>query len=171
MMETMKVDRETFEVLVAKYEKTIFNIAYRMVNDYEDAMDITQTVFLKAYEKLDTYNPTHKFFSWFYRICINESLNHITKRKREVKLDRDIPTVRSNPETGTAQREANRHLQCALMSLKFNYRAVLVLKHIYDFSYKEISEIMEIPEKTVKSRLFSGRQLLKESLLKQGFTR
>ena len=156
---------------MAKYEKTIFNIAYRLVNDHEDAMDITQTVFLKAYEKLDTYNPAHKFFSWFYRICVNESLNHISKRKREVKLDRDIPTMRSNPEAGTTQWEANRHLQSALMSLKFDYRAVLVLKHIYDFSYREISEIMEIPEKTVKSRLFSGRQMLKESLLKQGFTR
>lgn len=164
-------DRKAFEMLVARYEKKLFNTSYRVVNDYEDAMDATQTTFVKAYEKLDTFNPSYRFFSWIYRILLNESLNLIHQRKRFDQLDSDIILRARNPEENLNEREAGRHIQAALMDMKPDYRVLIVLKHFQELSYDEISEVTGIPTKTVKSRLFTARQQLRELLLKRGVVR
>ncbi|NIO02264.1 MAG: sigma-70 family RNA polymerase sigma factor [Candidatus Latescibacteria bacterium] len=161
-------DKRAFEALVGKYEKAIFNIAFRVMNDYEDAMDITQSVFIKTYERLQTFDQSRKFFSWLYRIAINEALNYSKMKKFTEKIDSDFPERRINPEERCAQSELSEHVQQALKALKFDYRVVVVLKHFHDLSYKEISEILDIPVKTVKSRLFTGRQLLKGMLIERG---
>jgi RNA polymerase sigma-70 factor (ECF subfamily) len=170
-MKISKDDKETFERMVDEYEKPIFNVAFRMVNDYEDAMDITQTAFVKAYENLDRYDPSHKFFSWLYKIAVNESINHINRRKRSTKLNRDFTLGQTMPDEHSLQSETTEHLQSGLMKLKFDYRVVVILRHFLSFSYKEISEILDIPEKTTKSRLYSGRQQLRDILVKQGYVR
>ena len=169
IMKFSKDDRKAFERIVDKYEKTIFNIAFRIVNDYEDAMDITQTAFMKAYENIDSYNPSHKFFSWLYKITVNESLNHLNKKKRTEKLDNNVAINLESPEEYTAHSEISRRLQYALMKLKFDYRIVVILRHFNSLSYREIGDVLDIPEKTVKSRLFTGRQLLRDILIKQGY--
>jgi RNA polymerase sigma-70 factor (ECF subfamily) len=169
VMKLKKGDREAFERIVDEYQKTIFNMVYRMVNNYEDARDLTQSVFIKAYQNMHTYDPSYKFFSWLYRIAVNECLNHNKKRKIEY-LDRDIEMRHGSPEDSVAHRELSDQISKALMTLTVPYRTVLVLKHFNDFSYKEISEILEIPVKTVKSRLFTGRQLLKDQLIQQGLS-
>jgi len=169
-MKTTTVDKNTFELVVREYAKAVFNIAYRIVNDYEDAMDIAQTTFLKVYENLDSYDPAHTIFSWLYKITVNESINLIKRKKRTVLLDSDLGLQIDGPESEYAQNEASKQLQQALMALTVEYRTVLILRHFQDLSYREISDILGIPEKTVKSRIFTGRQLLRDTLIKQGYT-
>jgi RNA polymerase sigma-70 factor (ECF subfamily) len=165
----IEFDRSAFEAIVEEYTKPVFNIAYRMVNDYEDAMDITQNTFMKAYEKRESYNPRYKMFSWLYRIAVNESLNHIQKRKRESNLTGELADRRLTPEQIMIQNETTDRVQSAIMDLGIDYRMVVVLKHFQHLSYREIGNILDIPEKKVKSRLFSARQILKEKLSAKGF--
>ncbi|MDX1555360.1 MAG: sigma-70 family RNA polymerase sigma factor, partial [Xanthomonadales bacterium] len=84
-------DRRALEELLQQYQRPVFNVALRMLGNSDDAADITQTVFLKAFENLDHYNPEHKFFSWIYRIAINESINQINREKRTEPLDDSRP--------------------------------------------------------------------------------
>lgn len=169
-MKTTRVNRDTFELVVKEYAKVVFNIAFRIVNDYEDAMDIAQTTFLKVYENIDSYDPSHAIFSWLYKIAVNESINLIKKKKRTVLLDSDLGLQIEGPESEYAQNEASRQLQKALMTLNVEYRTVLILRHFQDLSYREIGDILGIPERTVKSRIFTGRRLLRDLLLEQGYT-
>ena len=174
-MRPVKGDRESFGAIVDRYQRAIFNVAYRMVNDYEDAMDITQSAFIKAYENLDKYDPSHKFFSWLYRIAINESLNHVSRRKRQTRLAYEPgDSLRyggqvHSPGDPVEESETDAMLQGALAQLKFDYRLVVILRHFLSLSYREIGDIIDVPEKTVKSRLFTGRQMLKEILVEQGY--
>lgn len=166
---TIEGDINAFEHIIDKYQKKIFNLSIRMLNDYEDAKDVTQTVFIKAYEKLKLYDPRYKFFSWLYKMAVNESLNMIKAKKRISNLGRANVLRSSTIEEIFEQKEINMHIQSALQNLKPEYRTVIILKHINGLSYKEMSEILDIPEKTVKSRLFSARQLLKDELIRKGF--
>jgi RNA polymerase sigma-70 factor (ECF subfamily) len=161
-------ERKAFEVLVERYEKKLFNAAYRVLGDAEDAMDATQSAFVKAYEKLHTFDTSCRFFPWMYRILINESLNIVNYRKRHDELDSNIPLPGKSPEEKVRDRELGRHLQAALKTLKPDYRIVVALRHYQGFSYREISEILHVPEKTVKSRLFTARQQLREILQSKG---
>jgi RNA polymerase sigma-70 factor (ECF subfamily) len=130
----------------------------------EDAADVTQSVFLKAFEHLDRYNPEYKFFSWIYRIAINESINQFNRGKREQALDEAQPSSTRGPAEQTEADVLSDRIQEALMALQEDYRMVIVLRHFSELSYREISEILHIPEITVKSRLYSARQLLKDRL-------
>ena len=161
---TLEGDRGAFESLLSRYEKPVYNAAYRMLNDREDARDVAQTVFLKAYEKLGDFNPEYRFFSWIYRIAVNESVNCLNKRNRTEELDSEPVTGLSGPDEQMEREMQNRRIQSALMRLKPDYRSVIVLKHFLDCNYVEISRILDIPEGKVKSRLYSGRQLLKDAL-------
>lgn len=165
----IEFDRSAFEAIVEEYTKPVFNIAYRMVNDYEDAMDITQKTFMKAYENRESYDPRYKMFSWLYRIAVNESLNHIQKRKRESNLTYEPADRRLNPEQIMIQNETAGSVQGAIMDLGLDHRMVIVLKHFQHLSYREIGNILDIPENKVKSRLFSARRLLMEKLTAKGF--
>lgn len=162
-------DNVAFETIVRRYEKPIYSLALRMAKDPEDAQDITQTVFVKAYEKLDTYNPAHQFFSWMYRIAVNESINFCKRKKRMDEYESGITSIdKVSPEINFRATELSEFIGRAISQLKMDYRLVLVLKHYHDFSYQEISELLEIEEKTVKSRLYTARQLLKDILEKEG---
>jgi RNA polymerase sigma-70 factor (ECF subfamily) len=161
-------DRQAFEALLIKYEKPVFNAAYRMLNNREDASDVTQTVFLKVYENFDSFDPSRRFFSWVYRITLNESINWLGKQKRLEPLQHEPADDGKGPEQEVAAAELSAEVQAALMTIKTDYRTVVVLKHILGCSYMEISEVLEIPEKLVKSRLFSARRLLKDALTNTG---
>lgn len=156
-------DHQAFEPWVAEYQKVLFNVALRMVGNYEDARDVTQTTFVKAYEKLDTYDSRHRFFSWIYRIMINEALNLIQRRKTSQPLDPNLVS-RENPQEEAQFRELSERVQAALMKLPPDYREVLVLRHFAELSYTEMSSLLRIPEKTVKSRLYTARQRMAEML-------
>ena len=162
--ESLNGNRKAFEALLARYEKPVFNAAYRMLNNVEDARDVTQTVFLKAYENLDRFDPKYRFFSWIYRIALNESIDCMKSQNRTDSLAEEPATETRGPEDETSRDQQSRQIQSALMMIKTEYRTVIVLKHFLDCNYLEISQILEIPEGKVKSRLYTGRQLLKETL-------
>jgi RNA polymerase sigma-70 factor (ECF subfamily) len=168
MERCLKGDRQAFETLLVRYEKLVYNAAYRMLHNPEDARDVTQTVFLKVYEHLDQYDPSRRFFSWVYRITLNESINWLKKSRREVVLEHDTVDHGSGPAQQAGEAQIGKGMLAALMMIKPEYRAVVVLKHVLGCSYVEISEILDIPEKKVKSRLYTARQLLKERLTQQG---
>jgi len=161
-------DRKAFELLLARYEKPVFNAAYRMLNSADDARDVTQTVFLKVYEHLDQYDPKYRFFSWIYRITLNESVNWLKKTNRMDPLGGDTADAASGPEQEASNEQLSEGMQAALMTVSPDYRAVIILKHLLGCSYQEISEVLDIPEKTVKSRLYTARQLLQQTLTERG---
>ena len=163
-----KGDRQAFELLLVKYEKPVFNAAYRMLNSPDDARDVTQTVFLKVFEHIDQYDPKYRFFSWIYRITLNESINWLKKSGRTDALDGDTADTTSGPEDEASNAQLSEGMQAALMTISPDYRAVIILKHLLGCSYHEISEVLEIPEKKVKSRLYTARQLLQETLTERG---
>ena len=161
-------DRQALAQLVEEYERPVYNAAYRFLGNPEDAADITQGVFLKAFEHLDQYDPKFKFFSWIYRIAINESINQVKRNRKQDPLQDNIVSGVPNPEELAQSGDVSRGVQKCLMKLQENYRVVVVLRHFSDCSYQQISEILHIPEKTVKSRLYSARQIMKGLLSEQG---
>jgi RNA polymerase sigma-70 factor (ECF subfamily) len=163
----LRGDTSAFELLVAKHHKVVFNVALRMVGDYEEARDVTQATFAKAWEKLATFDPSHRFFSWLYRIMINHSLDLIERRRRQVPLDRELPSS-TRPDRDFEADERAEWVHKALARLPRASREVLVLRHFTELSYQEIAEALKVPEKTVKSRLFEARQKLGEILGAEG---
>lgn len=159
---------KAFESLVDKYQKPIFNIIYRMCHDYEDARDLTQSVFVRVYEKLDSFNPKYRFFSWIYRIAINESLNYLGQKKTMNELPENFHSEDANPEESVEQSEMTENIRNSLKQIDPKYRALIVLKHFQNCSYQQISRIMKLPEKTVKSRLYIARQQLGHVLTQRG---
>ena len=161
-------DRQALGELIKEYERPIYNAAYRILGNIDDAADVTQTVFMKAFERLDQYNPEYKFFSWIYRIAVNESINLHNRNKNLQSLEDEDIAGASNPEEDVDANKLSRIIQAGLMELQDDYRVVVVLRHFSDMSYRDISVVLHIPEKTVKSRLYSARQLMKAQLADQG---
>ena len=160
-------DWSAFTELVVRYQRPIYNAAFWMLRRPEDAKDITQTVFLKVAERLDEYDPKFKFFSWIYRIAVNESLNMLRRNGREEQLDDDVELPgrgNDDPEKHANDAEVSRRIEGALMRMSTNDRMVLSLRHFSECSYQEIAEILNLDEKTVKSRLFEARQRLRDLL-------
>jgi len=160
---------KAFESIIDKYQKTIFNLTLRMLGNRDDAEDIAQNVFIKAYEKLAAFDPKYKFFSWLYRMAINEALNLRNQRKRFDALDDGLVAGDKTPVEDYEEHEMTRYVESAMRCLDAEHRALIVLKHFQHLAYQEISDIMGIPEKTVKSRLYAARQALKNVLLNRGF--
>jgi len=159
-------DREAFGALIDRYERLVFNLAYRLTGNREEAEDVAQNVFLKAYEKLQSYDFRFKFFSWLYRITHNEAVNALQRGKRMQGLDEEMEADGSPFPDGSL----DALLQEGLMELQEGHRTLIVLKHVQGLSYDEIAGILQIPEKKVKSRLFTARELLREILTKKGVT-
>jgi len=164
-------DEHAFEILLRRYQGPVFNAVLRMVRNRDEAADLTQTAFLKAFEQLRKFDAQHKFFSWLYRIAVNEAINHVKRRRRIEPLNGEWVSQARGPEATLLGSDLSIHVQDALMSLSTDYRAVLVLRHFEGCSYDEIAVIVGIPEKTVKSRLFSARTQLKELLEQRGILR
>lgn len=153
--------------LVDRYQMRLFNVALRMLHNVQDAEDVTQTAFYNAFSRLRSYDPRHRFFSWIYRITVNESLNTLKRRRPTVTLEEDLG-IRAPGAAPDGAAEAEDRVGRALMCLKPDDRAVVVLKHFVSFSYQEIADVLEIPVKTVKSRLFTARERLKLTMREQG---
>jgi RNA polymerase sigma-70 factor (ECF subfamily) len=146
----------------------MFNAAYRILGNPDDAADATQSAFLKAFENLHRYDPKYKFFSWIYRIAVNESINQLKRSRRQQPLDEHEAGNDPGPVHAVEAGDLSREIQDGLMGLSEDYRTVIVLRHFSECSYRQISEILQIPEKTVKSRLYSARQLMKDRLVAHG---
>jgi RNA polymerase sigma-70 factor (ECF subfamily) len=160
-------DRDAFAALVVRYQRPVYNAAFWILRKTEDASDVTQDVFLKVAEQLDDYDPDYKFFSWIYRIAVNESLNLLRRNRREEALDDDVDlpaSEREDPERKVGEAQLKRRIQEAMMRMGTNDRMVLSLRHFSECSYEEIGQILDIDEKTVKSRLFEARRRLRGML-------
>ena len=163
--ESLAGNSAAFKSIVEKYYEVVYNVAIRLGNRPADAEDVTQSVFLKAYESLRAYDPAYKFFSWIYRIAVNESLNLRNHQKRYEELDQDLAAAEGTTEQLVDEHRLQRIVENGLMQLKLEDRVILVLSHFQELSYSEIGYVLDIPEKTVKSRLYSARQTLKNKLL------
>jgi RNA polymerase sigma-70 factor, ECF subfamily len=164
----LRGNSRAFEPLIDKYQKALFNVTLRMVNNQQDAEDIVQDVFIKAYNKLGSYNPRYKFFSWIYRIAVNESINHVKKQKKEdVELDEAI-SDHENPAKIFDKKELQKRVNDTLSLIDPKYRILIILCQMQNCPYDEAARILNIDEKKVKSRLYTGRQLLKDLLIKEG---
>jgi RNA polymerase sigma-70 factor (ECF subfamily) len=161
-------DRRAFTALVTRYERPVYNAALRMLRNDDDARDVAQTAFMKAFEHLAEYDPKYRFYSWIYRIALNESINALHRRKPLDPIGVDEVDGAPGPEDLVGRQQLSRSIEAALMCIKAEYRSVIVLKHFLDCSYEDIADILQLPEKTVKSRLFTARQLLKDALLQNG---
>ena len=162
-------DRSAFDELVDRYQRVLYNAAYRITGSVDDAMDVTQSAFVAAWENLHTFDPSRRFFSWMYRIACNLALKLVERRRPLAALDAEVHSTDSTPEVVYGATESGEFLQRALLELGPDQRIVIVLKHIQGFSYREVSELLDIPEKTVRSRLFSARRRLRSVLLERGF--
>jgi len=162
-----KGDKEAFTELVIRYQRPIYNAAFWILRRPEDASDVAQTVFLRIAERLDEYDERYRFFSWVYRIAVNESLNMLRRHGREEPLDEEIDypgPADDDPEQRAQDAQLSARIKSALMRMSVNDRTVLTLRHFSECNYQEIAEILELDEKTVKSRLHEARQRLRELL-------
>lgn len=172
---------EAFGELVRKYEDRVFNTCWRICGHLEDARDLTQEAFLKAFEGLATFRRRSGFYTWVFRIAVNLALSHrrSAKRRRTVSLDGDVAGTQAeglakrisrqtdgdDPRYSVSQAELQGCVVRALQALDDDYRAVVVLRDIEGFDYHAIGEILDIPPGTVKSRLHRARMALRQAIL------
>ncbi len=171
-------DAEAFEELVRRYEKTVFNIALRMVGDRDDAADMTQEAFIKAYGSLGSFQGNSRFSVWLYRITTNVCLDHLRAkaRKKQVPLgladdaeqELDIPDMREMPEEQLMRKLSMQAVQRGLERLAPEHRQILIMRELGGMSYAEISSALSLEEGTVKSRIFRARKNLCAFLLADG---
>lgn len=173
-------DANAFEELVLKYEKTVYNLALRMVGDRDDASDMTQEAFIKAYGSLSSFRGDSKFSVWIYRIATNVCLDFLRSksRKQQVSLtvsddddedaQLDIPDPSSAPEQQLMQKMSMQSVEEGLKTLPDKQRQILVMRELGGMSYAEIGAALSLEEGTVKSRIFRARKRLSAYLIKRG---
>ena len=160
-------DGDGFATLVRRYERPVFNLAFRMLGDREEARDVAQAAFLKALESLHRFDPRYRFFSWLYRIALNEALDVIGRRGRQTELT-DVHAADDDPARDAQRADLGAQVRGALAALTPDHRAVLVLRHYQELSYEEIGRVLELPDATVKSRLYEARERLRSRLAGEG---
>ncbi len=164
MIECQNGNNGAYDILVSRYELTMYRTALAIVNDPDVAKDVTQNGFIKTWEKLHTFRSGGRFYSWLYKVIVNEALNQVRNVRRMEALDQSSRDDQT-PYHQMVHAEDNRELYHAIARLNEDQKVVILLRHFEDHSYREIADILEIDEKTVKSRLFSARMKLRELLL------
>jgi RNA polymerase sigma-70 factor (ECF subfamily) len=157
-------DTGAFETLVTRYHRVLFTVALRMLGNDADAGDATQVAFIRAYERLDSFDPRFRFFSWLYRILLNECSNSRRGRRAPQEIASEL-AADPTPLEALERAERRRRVQMALLDLPAEYRQVVVLRHFGELSYEEIAGTLGISSKTVKSRLYTARQRLLAQLV------
>lgn len=176
IMRCKKGDREAFNYLVTKYQKQVFNIAYGMLSDYEDASDASQEVFVKVYRYISAFRGQSSFTTWLYRVCSNVCNDILRKRQRRgitVSLDTDdeedngtteLPSEEPGPYEQLELTERQRVVRSAIDSLRNEYREIIIYSDMQQLSYEETAAILKCPVGTVKSRLNRARNALRKKL-------
>lgn len=174
--EVLAGQQHRFAELVGQYQGPIVNYVYRMLGNYDDAVDLSQDVFLKAYSALGSYRPQYPFPAWLFRIARNAAIDEIRRRRlTTVPLDAPVETEEGSvgrqvagetpgPEELFLEGEFKGRLEAAVARLPEKYREPLVLRHAADMSYEEIADALELPLGTVKTRIFRAREALRSSL-------
>ena len=169
-----------FEELVRRYQRPIASYVYRMVGDYDAALDLTQEVFIKVYNSLSRYRSEFKFSTWIYKIAHNTAIDHLrrhTVRDQIITANGDGPRSESaiesrrlTPEQESEREERRSEIESVVQSLPAAYRELIVLRHSHDLSYDEIAEVTGLPLGTVKNRLFRAREAMRDLLVPRGIT-
>jgi RNA polymerase sigma-70 factor, ECF subfamily len=170
-----------FEELVRRYQRPITGYVFRMLGDYDSALDVTQEVFLKVYNSLSRYSSEYKFSTWLYRIAHNAAIDHM---RRNPLVSQSLETEsgdgayqlqlecpQPNPEQNREQSEWRAEIDNVIRKLPAPYRELIVLRHRQDLSYDEIAEVTSLPLGTVKNRLFRAREMMRDILIERGFER
>ena len=174
-------DANAFEALVVAYQKQVYNLALRTVGNEEDAADMTQEVFLRAYRALGTFRGESKFSVWLYRLTTNVCIDFLRREKRRstlsmtVSLDdeegarqAELPDERYSPHRQAEQQELREEIERGLSALSPEHREVLILREIHQLRYDEIADSLSLDVGTVKSRISRARKQLRNFLLKSG---
>lgn len=169
-----------FEELVKRYQRPISAYVYRMVGDYDIALDLTQEIFIKIYASLSRYRPEFKFSTWIYKIAHNASIDHLRRnagRERSLsagsesdQYDLPIESHGLSPEQQSERAERRAEIETVIRSLPMAYRELIVLRHSQDLTYEEIVEVTGLPLGTVKNRLFRARDMMRQQFLTRGIT-
>jgi len=160
-------DREAYQGIVQRYMQAAYYIALGFVHNQQDALDISQDAFVRAFRKIKHYDPQKRFFPWFYRLLKNLCLDHIKKhrRRREIPLE-DVQVFKEEKNN----RELKEVLWKGIEELPFEQREVIILRYFRQYSYQEIAEVTGKPLGTVMSSLFYAKKKLKESLKKYWYS-
>ena len=169
-------DSKAYEGLLKKYRNSVYNLVYRMVRDAEEAEDLTQEAFIKAFNSLASFNEEYAFSTWLYKIATNNCIDFFRKRKlqtysldkpiqyKDSEIQHEIPDPDLNPEKSIMARERSRTIQEAIKTLPEKYYTARILRHNGEKSYEEIAEILNLPLGTVKARIFRAREMLNKEL-------
>ena len=179
LVQTAVAGREaSFEELVRRYQRPIAAYVYRMVGDYDSALDLTQEVFIKVYNSLARYRSEFKFSTWIYKIAHNAAIDHLRRHAvREQALTSSvdgerrevvIESRRLTPEQESERKERRSEIESVVQLLQDSYRELIVLRHSHDLSYDEIAEVTGLPLGTVKNRLFRAREAMRDLLIQRG---
>ena len=175
--EARQGNQDSFGRLIGVYQSPVFNLAYRMLGNADEAEQAAQEAFIRAWTRLDSYKPAHKFSTWLLSITSNYCIDLLRKRRTQLlSLDGPLPAHpalmserSSGPEAQAAIGEQQEIVQELLQSLPDDYRQTVVLRYWYDMSYDEIAEVMDTTVSAIKSRLFRARRQLAETGLEMGF--
>ena len=165
-------DQDAFALLVQRHQRFVFNLVFRMLEQYEEANEVTQETFLAAWQGLSGFRRDARFSTWLYRIAYNCALKQLEQRKRDQALQLAIQVEQAdqrinNDERVAAEIEAHDRQTIVrehLSKLPAKYRIVLILRHLQEMTYEEMAEILTMPIGTIKTHLFRARNLLKERL-------
>ncbi|HYN23425.1 MAG TPA: sigma-70 family RNA polymerase sigma factor [Pyrinomonadaceae bacterium] len=170
----------SFEELVRRYQRPISAYVYRMVGDYEAALDLTQEIFIKVYGSLGRYRSEFKFSTWIYKIAHNSAVDHLRRnagRERSLssgiegdQYELPIESGCLSPEQESERRERRLEIEAVVRSLPNAYRELIVLRHSQDLTYEEIVEVTALPLGTVKNRLFRAREMMRQQFIERGIT-
>lgn len=171
-------DEPAFAELLSRYEQRVYNLCFRLCRNHADALDVAQTAYVKAWQALPRYESRAGFFTWLYRIAVNQALSQRRARRGKVAARLGTgemgdepggvpePAVNDDPSRRMELEEMQRQLETALAALDDEFRAPVVLRDIEELDYSTIAEILDVPVGTVKSRIFRGRSMLRELLTK-----
>lgn len=168
-------DRQAFEIIVRKYQTPLFNYFFRMIQERELSLEMTQEVFLRAYTNLQTYKEDFQFSTWLFRIASNLLIDYWRKKKLPLVFldaqDEDethpcvqVPDFEPSVAEQYERKAVMEAVSRAISRLPENFRELFVLRHINDFSYEEIARIKNLPVGTVKNRVFQAKEMLRQLL-------
>jgi RNA polymerase sigma-70 factor, ECF subfamily len=174
--QVLKGDQNAYGEIVELFKDKVFQICYRMLGNHHEAEDIAQEAFIRAFINIHSFKQERKFSTWLYRIATNLCIDRLRKKKPDYYLDAEvsgtdgltlysqIPSTDRLPDTEVENMDLQDAIQKAISALPEKYRSVIVLKYVEELSLNEISEIMDLPLGTVKTRIHRGREALRKQL-------
>ncbi|CDN43484.1 RNA polymerase sigma factor SigW [Paenibacillus sp. P22] len=172
----LKGDQRAFADLVGMYQDKLYHLAYRMLYNRQEAEDAVQETFLRVFRNMERYDESMKFSTWIYRITTNLAIDRLRRRKPGFSLDAEVPehdgldgysmfaSEDASPEDEVLLSETQRIIRTAIETLPPKYKSVMVLRYLEDLSLQEISDVLDMPVTTIKTRVHRGREFLRKKL-------